>query len=209
MDESSVSVKLDEQQFRRIQSLLRAVPNKIPQVMSGAINKTAASTKVEIARLIAAKAKMKQKGIKKGIWIQKATRRRWLATLNITSRRIPLIYLKVRKTKKGVVYQGPGDVYANKQKIGKAGLIASAFKQKMPKSGHKGVFLRRAGAKHKMKKGGWTGALPIDELFGPSIGELFEGAMGIVMQTTKSIHEKLSKNIDAQIKYILEKRKAG
>jgi len=198
MAESSVTVKADEQQLRRVQKLLREVPNKMPQAMSRAINKTGTSTKAEIARLIAANAKIKQKGIKKGIRMKKATRSRWLATLNITSRRIPLIYLKTRKTKKGVTYQGPGDVYANKQKIGKAGLITSAFKQKMPSSGHKGIFLRRINKR-----------LPIDELFGPSPAELFEGVKGIAKQVTRSANEKLSKNIDAKLNYILEKRKAG
>lgn len=198
MAESSVSVKLNERQMRRVQRLLREVPREVPKIMSRALNKTATSAKVEIARLIAAKANIKVKGVKKGIWIQKATRRRWLASLTVTSRRIPLIYLKARKTKYGFSYQGPGDVYANKQKIGKGGLIAGAFKQKIPKSGHKGIFLRRT------KK-----RLPIDELFGPSAAELFEGVAGIAKQVMRSANEKLSKNIDAQINYILEKRKAG
>jgi len=199
MTESSVSVKLDEQQFQRIQSLLRTVPREVPKVMSRAINKTATSSKAEIARLVAAKAKIPQKGIKKGIWLKKATQRRWLATLNITSRRIPLIYLKPGKTKKGVTYRGPGDVYAHKQKVQMSGgQILSAFKQTMPGSGHKGVFLRRT----KKRK-------PIDELFGPSVAELFEGVAGIAKQVKRSANEKLTKNIDAQIKYILEKRKAG
>lgn len=199
MAESSVSVKLNERQMRRVQNLLREVPRAVPMIMSRSINKTAKSTKAETARLIAANAKISQKGIKKGIWMKKATRRRWLATLNITSRRIPLIYLRPGKTKKGVTYRGPGDVYANKQKVASSGgLILSAFKQVMPGSGHKGVFLRRT------KK-----RLPIDELFGPSAAELFEGVAGISKQVKRSANEKLTKNIDAQINYVLEKRRAG
>lgn len=199
MAESSVSIKLDERQMQRVQRLLRAVPREVPKIMSRAINKTAKSTKVEIARLIAAKAKIPIKGIKKGIGMKKATRRRWLATLNITSRHIPLIYLKTGKTKKGVTYRGPGDVYAHKQKVEvSGGLIPSAFKQAMPGSGHKGVFLRRTNKR-----------LPIDELFGPSAAELFEGVKGIAKQVMRSANEKLTKNIDSQINYVLEKRKAG
>lgn len=199
MAESSVSVKLDERQMRRVQRLLREVPREVPKIMSRALNKTAKSSKAEIARLIAAKAKIPQKGVKKGIRMKKATRNRWLATLNITSRRIPLIYLKASKTKKGVTYRGPGDVYAHKQKVeAGGGFIPSAFKQAMPGSGHKGIFLRRT------KK-----RLPIDELFGPSPAELFEGVKGIAKQVMRSTNEKLSKNIDAQINYVLEKRKAG
>lgn len=199
MAESSVSVKLNERQMQRVQSLMREVPREVPKIMSRSINKTATSSKAEIARLIAANVKIPQKGIKKGIRIKKATRRRWLATLNITSRRIPLIYLRPGKTKKGVTYRGPGDVYAHKQKVASSGgLIKSAFKQVMPGSGHKGVFLRRT------KK-----RLPIDELFGPSVAELFEGVRGIARQVKRSANEKLTKNIDAQINYVLEKRKAG
>lgn len=204
---AEVTIKYDDAQLRRVQRLLRDVPNAMPKAVSTAINKTAASTKVEIARRIAAQAKIKQKGIKKGIWIKKATYSRWQALLNITSRKIPIIYLKSRKTKKGVTYQGPGDVYANKQKISSGGLILSAFKQTMPKSGHKGIFLRRLGAKHRKKGRKWTGGLKIDELFGPSPAELFEGAVGIAKQVAGSINEKLSKNINSQIDYILSKRK--
>ena len=199
MAESSVSVKLDERQMRRVQSLLREVPREVPKIMSRALNRTGTSTKAEVARIVAAVAKIPVKGVKKGIWMKKATRRRWLATLNVTSRRIPLIYLKAGKTKKGVTYRGPGDVYAHKQKVEvSGGLIRSAFKQAMPGSGHKGVFLRR------IKK-----RLPIDELFGPSPAELFEGVKGIAKQVMRSANEKLTKNIDSQINYVLEKRKAG
>lgn len=187
----AVEVKYDKAQLERVRRLLREVPNQMSTVMSRGINRTARSAIVEIARRIAAKAKIKQTAIKKGITLHKATRRIWQATLDLTKKRIPLIVFKARQTKKGISYQI--------EKAGGRKRIPSAFIQTMP-SGHKGVFRRHMPT---------TKRLPIIEPLGPSIGSLFEGAAGIAKDVQKSTAKKLEKNIDAQIKYILEKRRAG
>lgn len=200
MAEGMVEVKYDKAQLERVRRLLREVPNQMPTVMSRGINITAKSAKAEIVRQIAAKAKIKQKAIRKAIILHKATRRIWQATLNITRRKIPLINYGARETKKrGVSYKGAEKVYLGKEELkGATSPIELAFIETMPRSGHKGVF-RRKTAKTKR--------LAILELFGPNIADVFEGAAGIARDVQRTTAKKLEKNIDAQIKYILEKRR--
>lgn len=191
MAEGMVEIKVDEAKLRRVQKLLRNVPQGMPKVMSRSINKTAKSARVEIARRIAAVIAIKQTAVKKGIVMHKATYRMWRATLDIGRKRIPLIHFKARQLKKGVSYQ---------IEKGKRKKVPEMFIQTMPTSGHRGVFRRHT---PKVKR------LPIIELLGPSVGGLFEGAAGVAREVVKSTHKKLGQNIDSQINYILEKRRAG
>lgn len=180
-----VEVKFDEAKLARIQRMLRAVPAGMPRVMSRSINRTATAARVSIARRIAARVKIKQKAIKKSITLKKATYRRWLAHLNIYGRRIPLINFGARQLKVGTSY-----------KIEKAGprkRIQSAFIQMM-QSGHKGVFKRRTAKRY-----------PIAQLYGPSVGAVFEGADRLAKEVQEEAYKKLEKNIDDQVKLALSK----
>lgn len=183
----TVEIRFDEAKLARIRRMLRAVPAGLPRVVSRAINRTATSARANIVRLIAAKAKIKQKGIRKGISLRKATYRRWLAHLNVYGRRIPLIHFGARQIRTGVSY-----------KIEKAGprkRIQSAFVQTMP-SGHKGVFKR-----HRPT----TKRLPIVQRYGPSVGAVYEGSGRLAKKVKEEAHKKLVKNIDDQVNLALSK----
>jgi len=190
MADSLVEVKFDEAKLARIRKMLRAVPQGMPRVMSRGINRTATGARTEIARRIAAIVKIKQTAIKKGIKLTKATYRRWLANLNIYGKRIPLIEFGARQLKAGVSY--------SIEKGGARKRIPSAFIQIMPVSGHRGVFKRYRPT---------TKRLPIVQLFGPSVGTVFEGAGRIAAEIERETGKKLEKNIDDQIKLILSKGK--
>jgi len=183
-------VKFDEEKLRQIQRLLRAVPQELPGVMSRAINRTATSVKTEIARRISAKVKITQAAVKRSLLIRKATRRRWVATISVGHKRIPLIHFGARQTKKGVSYRI--------EKQGPRKSIKSAFIQTMPVSGHIGAF-KRTGPKR----------LPIVQLLGPSPASVFERAGEIARQVIASSRQTLEKNVDSQIAFVLSRRKAG
>lgn len=192
MGQPLVEVRYDEAKLQRIRRMLRNVPNALPKVMSRAINKTATSARAEITRRIAARAKIKAKAIRQAIVIHKASYKRWQATLNVTHKRIPLIHFGARQLKKGVTYRI--------EKTGPRKRIKSAFVQTMPVSGHKGVFRRYRAT---------TRRLPIIELYGPSVAGVFEGAAGIARGVQQSALQKLEANIDAQVRYLLSKRRAS
>jgi len=204
----NIDIKYDEAQLQRVREMLRAIPQEMPGVISRGINRTARPAKTEIARRLKKELKTDSEQIKKGIILTEATRAHWSAKIGIVKKLIPLIAFRARQTKKGVTYQ-----------IGQQGrkLIKSGFFATMPiksrgfwtnlflgadvpsRPGHTGVFKRKG-----------KGRLPIQELFGPSLGVAFEGAPEIVKEVTSGLYFKLSRNIDEQIKCVLEKhRKAA
>lgn len=185
---SDVTVKFDKSKLRRVQRIFKDTPKVIPKIVSRAINRTTTTARAEIARKIAAEVKIKISDIKNKIGRTKATSRRWESILNIKARRIPLMKFGAKQTAKGVSY--------TIKKSGGRKFIESAFIATM-KSGHQGVFKRKT-----------AGRLPIIELFGPSVGEVFEGSGKIAKEITVSAYKKLQKNIDDQIKLQLAKRSA-
>lgn len=189
MAENLVEIKFDEKKLRKIQLMLRDMPREMPKVMSKAVNITAKSIRAEMARRIANETNMKVGAIKKfGMDWEKATYSRWQSIIGISGRRIPLIGFKgTKQIKTGVSYQI--------KKTGGRQTIKSTFIAVM-QSGHKGVFKREGEAR-----------LPIVELRGPSIGRVFEDAAGLARTVTQSAYKKLEQNIDAQVAYILKKRK--
>lgn len=205
----AVEIKFDEKRLREVQKMLAGIPKAMPMVMSRAINRTEKSARAEIVRKIAAEVTLKQKPIKKSIRIEKATRTRWLAKiiLGLAARgiaagkhlgrkegRIPLIYFKATQGKKGkrkVKYQ-----------VSKTGGRQTFTEKPLPfiteMSTFKGVF-RRVGKER----------YPVEHFYGPSIGGVFEGAAGVAAEVQESTTEKLTKNIDQQIAFILSRRKTA
>ncbi|MHC4617213.1 MAG: phage tail protein [Planctomycetota bacterium] len=198
MADAMVEVRYDKAELQRVRRILKDIPGALPGVMSRAVNRTAGSTKVEIARRISAESGIKVSAVKKGIFLHRATRRSWVAVLDIIRKRIPLIRFKgSRRTKRGVkAPPGIRPLYLGRKKLPvTGGLIPSAFKQTMP-SGHTGFFRRWRPS---------TRRLPIAEIYGPSPGDVFEGAGDIARQVTRSTEQTLERNIDSQVRYVLEK----
>ena len=205
-----VEVKVNEAQLRRVQRVFKAVPREVPGIMSRAINRTAKWGRGEIARKLSRETGIKQKNVRHTIRLYKATRKKWQAELSLGPkskidiyvgktgmhdikmapgkilRHIPLVAFRTRQTKKGVSYT----------MTGRQGLLKSAFKQIMPRSGHKGVFIRRGQSR-----------LPIDQVFGPTLGGLYAGTPAVARKVRAGASERLAKEVDNQIDYIL-KRKA-
>ena len=190
MATTTVDIKFDKAKLLGIQKMLRDVPGAMPKVMSSAINRTIQSARTETGRRISRIINITQAAVKKKILMTKATRSRWSAKLTIGPKRFALAHFKAKQTKKGVTYKI--------EKTGSRKRIPSAFIRSP--SGVPVVF-RREPPQTKRK--------PIIALKGPSLGAVFEGASGIAREVTKASHKNLTKNIDAKVKYILDKRITG
>ena len=189
MTEGTVVIKFDEKRLQSIQKMLRDIPRAMPKVMSGAINKTATSARTGIVRRIIREVNVVQKSIRNKIEMEKATYSRWQAKLGISRKRISLISFKgTSQIKKGIRYRiKPG---------GARKLITSAFIGTPRRTGVAGILKRMTPRRY-----------PLAWLRGPSLGQVFEGAPGVVRQVTESAYKKLEKNIDSQISRILSRRR--
>lgn len=182
---ADVIIKYNERDLKRVNKLLEAYPKAKPKVFSRAINKTAASARGKIVKELAGKTKLKQTTIRQSIRFFKASYRRWSALLRLIGRRLSVLRLKARQTKKGVTYMDPSTASRT--------LIPHAFIAEMPHGGS-GVFLRL------MKD-----RLPIEKQYAPSLAEIYNKAPEIVNRIQSETGRDLHKNVMAQIRLVLEK----
>jgi len=132
------------------------------RAMVRALNKTAEQVRTAASREIRrAGYNIPAATIKRQLKMGYASSGNLRATVTAGGKPIPLINYGARQTGKGVSV----NVLRGRR------IIAGAFIATMP-SGHKGVYVREANAKHKKvmrgTKAEWH-ALPIRELFGPSV----------------------------------------
>jgi len=203
-----IEVKYDKRQLKAVERQVRGIPGAMKRIMPRAINRTATTARARIARKLAANTKFKVSEVKKGIRIIKANVARWEATIDITERQLPLIQFGARGSKRR------GVSYIISERGGRKRL-PHAFIRTMPtrgdtqKHGYRGVFMRKDKAKFSegfdSKGRPRKGRLPIRELFGPSIGIVFEQASGIAAETIAETGAELQKNIDSQVSYVLSR----
>ena len=202
MPDDFVTVKIDREQARRVQSLLKNVPNKIPVILSRAVNKTANAARVQAVREIAEDTKLKATHLyKRGarnrpIEMKHATYKNPEAVISISQKRMPLVRFKVTykegkgrsfSFKKGVSYDlGQGRKVAVGAFIRKVyGKAGKAYGMSMGWEGHLAVMKR--------------GIRGLYELHGPSLGHVFTGAAGILRRAVSLANEKLPKEIYTQV----------
>lgn len=187
MAKGLIEIKFDERKLRQITKQMRGYPGALPRVMSRAINRTANQARTQIARKISSQVQVSVSDVRRGVRIDRATRTKWQADLQITGFRTPLIKFGARQTKTGISYII--DKSTGRKRID------TAFIATMP-SGHKGVFKRKGKSR-----------LPIVELRGASIGVLFENTATVATEVTRDALKQLSRNIDTQVALILERNR--
>lgn len=186
-----LEVKLNPNDVNRIQRLLSYVPKQIPKVFSTALNKTATTARKEAAQKISAASGVKVNIVRNRIKLTKATYTRWISKIAIYARRIPIIKLLKGRVRDGErTFEVPTNIPMFVQGKGEP---ESPFFQTMP-SGHFGLF-ERMGPKR----------LPIREVFGPSLGEIFEGSFGILSAVHRNAMTNLAKNVEGQVRRVLSK----
>jgi hypothetical protein len=188
---ADLEVKLDPNDVNRIQRLLSYVPKSIPQVFSTALNRTATTARKESAQKISAASGMKVNIVRNMIFLQKATRTQWFSVLRFKSTFINAIkFFKSRSRDGKTKFTNPGNV---KLWVKGGGDPISPFIQTMP-SGFTGVFDRKGFAR-----------LPIRQVFGPTLSEIFAGSSGIVNEVHRNASANLAKNVEGQVRRVLSK----
>jgi hypothetical protein len=192
-----MTVKIDEMQLAILRKRLKGIKG-INRMLKDAVNQTAVSSHNRIVKRIASKIKFPEKVLKKVIKIYKAKVATLTARINLRKGRIPAINLAPRKTGSGYSYQG-----AKKREK-----VEHAFKAQMPlkyssgwvygKGGHKGIFRR------KIKGGKMVGRLPIMEIFGPSLPELFRNVEELAKKELGRIDKELLRNVRRGAKRLLK-----
>jgi hypothetical protein len=206
MPEAFATIEVDKKQLRRVQSLLKNVPNKIPAILSRAVNKTANAARVQAVREIARDTKLKQsfiykRGVKdRPITMKNATYKTLEAVISISQKRMPLSRFNAKQTKKGVSYNlGRGRTIAKGAFLRKVhGKAGKAYGMRMGWEGHDAVMKR--------------GSRGLYGLRGPSLGHVSTSAAGILRRAVSLANEKLPKEINTQIGVELTrqaKRSAG
>ena len=138
---------------REVDRALASLGKKAPRIISMSLNRTIRGVQTVMKRAIAKDIGIKVGVVAEGMKITKARSSRTRAILRVTGKRIPLIKLKAKATKKrGVTYRLGGQRRRRPH----------AFIATMP-GGHEGVFKRAQRTR-----------LPITELHGPSIVHVFQ-----------------------------------
>lgn len=184
-----VTIKVNPRDLRRVNQLLEAYPKRKGQVMSRAINKTSLSARGKIVKELSAKTKLTGKTIRGALRLYKATYTRWQSTIRIAGRGMSLLRFKARQTKRGVTYIDPGS--------GSRTLLPHGFIATMPKGGS-GVFVRLT-----------PNRLPIEKQYGPSLGQIYEGASGVAARIQRETGRDLTKNIMTQVRLVLQKARGA
>lgn len=172
-------------------------PARVGKVAARAINRSITSGRAYMARQIARETGLKVGTIKDALPTTQATYLRLEARLAASLKKIPLIDFNARgpEPSRGL---GSGVAY----RIGpRRTRIKDAFIATM-KSGHRGVF-RRVGRGERKSRGAWSKNLPIVQLYGPSLGHIFQKyrvpAQGVMDRT-------LAKNFDHDLVYAAAKK---
>lgn len=142
---------------------------QIPRAMVRAMNRAIGSGRTAIVREMARDTGLKSKDVRDAIVLREASLNRPVASISAPLKRLPLFKFNARGPEpsrgrgRGVSYNLPG---ARGRSV-----IRNAFIATMG-SGHRGVFVRVPGGNRRGPAPNRS-QLPIRELFGPSLGKVF------------------------------------
>ncbi len=179
-----LEIRFDNDKLKKLQQELRNFPRALPKVMSRGLNRTAISARTEISRSLAKRIGLKIKDVRDKLALQRASYSNWRSAVRISGKRFGLIKFRAHQTKKGTTYK------RGRKRI----LIRHAFIATM-KTGHQAVFMRKE-----------PDRLPIKELRGPSLKQVYVGAQDQVNRIQTESMLRLQKNIHDQVNLILKRR---
>lgn len=197
-----LEIRYDDDKIKKLERELRNFPKTLPKVMSRGINRTAKSARTEMSRSMTGISGLGKEGksarsVLKRLKLSGATYSNWRAFITISKRRLGVVDLKAKPTKKGVTYKKVG---AGRKSI------RHAFIARMP-SGHRGVFLRAIHAKKQYIPMKSKKKEAIYELRGPSLAQLWTAGMDAeVNRIQAKSAQRLSKNIHDQVNLILKRK---
>lgn len=154
-----------------VMEALQAMPSRVAKAAVRAMNRAIASGRTVMVREVARDTGLKSSAVREAMPVRNATAGQPEATIRTSLRRIPLSQFRARGPEpsrgrgRGVSYRLPG---------GSGGRVPNAFIATMA-SKHRGVFKRSTEKFMRVQQPGWKQKRPaIIELFGPSLGHVFE-----------------------------------
>lgn len=177
---------------------LTQLGDRLPFAVSRALNRAATSERVAMAREVSRNLGLKVGTVRERIGLQEARPQRPSARLTASPKRIPLIEFSASGPEPS---RGRGRVSARVGGVRKR--YPGAFITRM-RSGHRGVFRRAGKSRSRAGLRRSSPALPIVELFGPSIARVFERLRSL--GTARRI-ESLKKNLKSELKFELKHRR--
>ena len=179
-----LEIRFDDDKLKQLQRELKNFPKALPKVMSRGLNRTATSARTAISRSLSKRIGLKIKDVRDKLTLHRATYSNWRSAVVVSGKKFGLIKFGAKQTKKGVTYKH------ERKRI----LVRHAFIATM-KTGHRGVFLRKGPAR-----------LPIKEIKGPSLAQVYTGARDQVNRIQSEFSAKLARNIHDQVNLILKRR---
>lgn len=161
-------------------------------VMARALNRAVVSGRTAMTRAIVADTGLQSRYVSREIRIDRAQRTKPVAAVEVAGARIPLIAFQARGPEpsrgrgRGVSYRLPSG----------RGRVSDAFIATM-RSGHRGVFKRRPGARRR-GPAPERSQLPITELHGPSLPHVFEKQFHVFRAAAE---DSLMKNLASEIAF--------
>ena len=177
----AMEVVIDERELMRLRRMFQHRQGTFRQILRRSLNRGASASPSRIARRIAAVMPLPKEEIRRHVHVRLATGQRLTATFTVWGSPTPLIRLSAWETARGVAYQGVGS-----RKLAKGAFIAT-----MPR-GRTAVFRRRG-----------VGRLPIRELYGPSIPDVFDRSA--IEHVARRAGDDVVRTLDRQVKRELEK----
>lgn len=177
-----ISVSVDQAALKRLQDALKEKSYRLPREIATAINATAKKVRIEASRLLKKELNVPSRILKKTIQTKsKASAKDTKAIVGLWGGYpIPLKYFKPTQLKRGVTYK------IDPKLKGKS-VLRDAFIVKS----YGGRVYRRKGKTRA----------PIEQVFGPSPGTVFEKA-GIVAAAEKVARDELPKQIERRIRFL-------
>jgi hypothetical protein len=212
MAEPMIRVTFDKAKLAAVERALADCPRVLPRIVYRALKRTAAGGRTQLDRLIRARAPLRKRSVMDRIVdAEKASYTHWRWRLDVSARRLSVTsFLNARQTRAGVVYGGG----AIGQRLIPRAFITEGFTQS--KSGE--YIESRAAWRRKKKgekgvsddmltrRGDLVRRMPLMYLRGPSIAKIVTDAPDLLAAVHGEGQQRLTKEIDGQVKYELERK---
>jgi hypothetical protein len=187
------SITIDAKDAQFLAQELASMPQKIPQAIASAFNKTIAKVKTSIARGIVDATTLKYGRVIDGTFTRKATKTNLYAGVSFKGRQIGAVNFKTSKIRnrgfKVTMMKGDKPIHF------KHAFVATG------KSGNTQMFNRR-------KLGSRIAArLPLDTIYGPSLGTIYRKHPKIEQAANELANATIRQELESQVNRFLGRKK--
>jgi hypothetical protein len=172
-----------------LRARLEALGQEGPRAIVRAVNRVASQGRTQVTRTITRLVRLPASRVRRNIAIDRATFQRQTAVLRIVGHWLPLILFAPSARRSQRAVRLPAGVPV------RPSLPTPAFVATMP-SGHTGIFKRRLPTRSRRGRPRGSPALPITQLFGPSIPELIGPQVpGLELDLRQQLRDRLEHEI--------------